>query len=105
MGRQVGSRPSHSGEVPIVSTNAFVNQQHPLYVSPSQPSFLFSHPYHHFGAPIQSTLSSQPPTMPGMPQFPLPFHLPHVSAQFQQSWPHSNEAGHGRQPQPKGNGL
>jgi hypothetical protein len=80
--------------------------------SSSQPPFFFptslllpnlpssSHSYYQFGTPIQSMLSSQPPTMnphlPSMPQFPLPFHFP--QAQFRHSWPLVTEPALTRRP-------
>jgi hypothetical protein len=94
-----GSRPSQSIETPNASRGStgvqlqehshnftFMNYQHLPYVSSSHAPFFFSHLYHQFGAPIQSTLSLQPPPvnprLPAMPQFPLPFTLSPVHAQL-----------------------
>jgi hypothetical protein len=124
VGRQVGSLPSQSSDMSIGSTSTadahmpkhqhnftFVNHQYLPYVSlpilPSSPHtpFLFSHPYHQFGTPIQSTLSSQPPIvnphLPGMPQSPHLYPLSHVNAQIRQSWPLPSQAPQGHHGQPE----
>ena len=58
---------------------SFFNQQPAAYASSSNGQFVFNNAFHQFGAPLQSTLSSQPSTMllhfSSMPQFPLSYSV------------------------------
>ena len=84
--RQTNSRPMRGGggddvRSPPVDMQepqgdfSFFNQQPTAYASSSNGQFVFNNAFHQFGAPLQSTLSSQPSAMllhfSGMPQFPL----------------------------------
>ena len=67
---------------------SFFNQQPTAYASSSNGQFLFYNAFNQFGAPLESTLSSQPsamvPHFSGMPQFSLPYP---VAMMHLQPWP------------------
>ena len=67
---------------------SFFNHQPAPYASSSNGQFIFNNAFNQFGAPLQSTLSSQPsamlPHFTGMPQFPLPYPL---ATMHPQPWP------------------
>ena len=67
---------------------SFFNHQPAPYASSSNGQFVFNNAFNQFGAPLQSTLSSQPsamlPHFSGMPQFPLPYP---VATMHPQPWP------------------